>query len=131
MLDTILTSIVGLDEFDCRGIYLVDDETGALELKAHQRLPESFVDRVRHIDEHDPRVQLVMAGKPLHGAASDFSDEIRRDLASIGISSLAVIPSFPTRLSISYGSASRLYSSSRRLDDANFVINNFHGPFLQ
>lgn len=92
ILETSLSKILRLDEFNCRGIYLLDEKTGALDLVAYQGLPESFVRQVRHFDRDAPRVQLVMEGEPVYSASSEFPEDIRKDLEQAKILSLAVIP---------------------------------------
>lgn len=91
-LETILITAFQLEEVDSGGIYLVDEKTGAVNLIVDQGLPQWFVDMVRHFDSDDPRVKLVMEGKPIYQNAKDYPSHIGKELKKEEILSLAVIP---------------------------------------
>lgn len=91
-LNKILTNIFKLNEFDSGSIYLIDKETNGLNLVVHQGLPQVFVDRVKHYDPGDIRLQIIMKGDPIYQKASELPAPIRKDLETDGILVLAVIP---------------------------------------
>jgi PAS domain S-box-containing protein len=91
-LESALSSVFQLEEFDSGGIYLVDEKTGAIDLVEHKKLPQWFVDTAKHFQSDDIRVQLIMKGDPVYQHASDFPSPIGEDLEKEGMCTLAVIP---------------------------------------
>jgi PAS domain S-box-containing protein len=91
-LGSALSTFFQLSEFDSGGIYLVDESTGAVDLVEHQKLPQWFVDTVKHFDSDDIRVQMIMKGDPIYQHTSEFAPSIRGHLQKEGIRTLAIIP---------------------------------------
>src|SRR5436190_8294372 len=58
-LDELLDTATKLEGIDCGGVYLVNQETGALELQAHSGLSGDFVQKVARSEPDAPEVQLV------------------------------------------------------------------------
>ena len=50
---------------DCGGIYMVDHQTGDLNLMQHQGLSDDFVSNASHYHKGSDRYQLVMKGAPI------------------------------------------------------------------
>ena len=57
------TEITGMD---CGGIYLVDEQTGTVDLKLHQCLPKDFVKAAGHFEADSPHAKIVMNGEPVY-----------------------------------------------------------------
>ncbi|MCP3681050.1 MAG: PAS domain S-box protein, partial [bacterium] len=77
---------------DCGGVYLVDTDSGALDLVFHKGLPPEFVKSALHYDADSANAQLIIAGKPIYSRHRELVvslDRIRRDE---GLSAIAVIP---------------------------------------
>lgn len=64
ILSLCLDAAIAVDDMDCGGVYLAEDEK--LVLAAHSGLSDDFVDAVREFDAGDVRYELVMAGEPLY-----------------------------------------------------------------
>ena len=86
-MDAILDATV----FDCGGVYLVDEETGALDPAYHTRgFSEGFVKAVSHYEADSPSARLVRQGKALFMNYEDIPiplDDVRRKegLGAFGI----------------------------------------------
>ncbi|MCP4710351.1 MAG: PAS domain S-box protein, partial [Planctomycetes bacterium] len=91
-LESIMRTVLRLEGFDAGGIYLIDDDSGGMDLITHQGLPQRFVEQVSHYESGDSRFQLIRGGKSVYMSASDFPAEMTQDMESANIHSLAVIP---------------------------------------
>lgn len=80
------------EEFDCAGFYLVNEDTGELDMILHRRLPEKFVEKVGHLEATSPYTRVAMEGKPIYQKTCNFPQVIKKDLESEGILSVAAIP---------------------------------------
>jgi two-component system, cell cycle sensor histidine kinase and response regulator CckA len=76
---------------DCGGFYLLDEKTGAFDLRVHQGLSTEFVKATEHFARDSTNVRLVMRGEPYYGRISDFGAE-EEALRKEGVRFLAVIP---------------------------------------
>ncbi|WP_321508591.1 PAS domain S-box protein [uncultured Methanoregula sp.] len=61
-----LRSAIGISGMDSGGIYLVDKESGSVDLYLSENLGEDFVRLVSHYPAGSPNGQIVMAGKPFY-----------------------------------------------------------------
>ncbi len=64
--DTLRTSLMAairIAEMDAGGIYLIDPETGSLDLVVSHNLGEEFVQSIAHYEPGSPRARMVMEGK--------------------------------------------------------------------
>jgi len=87
-----IETAIQVSGMDCGGIYLVNDNSGDLELAFHKGLSPDFVKSVTHYDAGSDNVRLAMAGQPVYMNLQkpDVSkDDVRR---KEGIRALAVIP---------------------------------------
>lgn len=91
-VNKVFDEFLEFEEFDCAGFYLVDRETGDLDMILHRGLPKGFVEKVSHFDGDSPYTKVVMEGKPLYQKTSDFPPIIREDLESDGILAAVAIP---------------------------------------
>jgi len=93
IFNKILATIMELKEVDCGGIYLVDKNSGALDLAAQINLPQPFIKSASRFEADSPQAGLVMEGKPIHRRYDDVlpgeKDSIRN---GEGLRSVAIIP---------------------------------------
>ena len=101
-----LNDVTGLDEtlrvcldasirisgMDCGGIYLVDKDTGNLDLAFHKGLPENFVKSASHFDAGSSNARLVMAGKPVYSQHQKLDVDINNNRKQENLRAIAVIP---------------------------------------
>ncbi|MCK4763379.1 MAG: PAS domain S-box protein [Candidatus Aminicenantes bacterium] len=62
-----LDAALEASEMDCGGIYLVDENSGAIDMAYHKGLPAAFIEATGHYDADADHAKLVMAGKPVYG----------------------------------------------------------------
>jgi putative nucleotidyltransferase with HDIG domain len=70
-----------LSEMDCGRIYLMDQDSGDLNLICHRNLSPAFVKNVSHYKVDSTYARLVMQGKPIFTRYSEFDlplDEVRK-----------------------------------------------------
>lgn len=91
-LNRLFDNLLEMEEFDCVGFYLFDNETGTLDMIVHRGLPDKFVEKVSHFDADSPYTKVVLEGKALYQKTSDFPSPLREDIQSSGIRSVAAIP---------------------------------------
>ena len=92
VLNRLFDGLLEIEEFDCAGFYLVDEDTGDLDMIVQRGLPEKFVEKVSHLDADSSYAKVVMEGKPIYQKTSDFPPAIREDLQSDGVLAVAAIP---------------------------------------
>jgi putative nucleotidyltransferase with HDIG domain len=76
-LDTMLL----LSEMDCGRIYLIDQDSGDLNLICHRNLSPAFIKSVSHYKADSAHVRLVLQGKPIFTRYSEFDlplSEVRK-----------------------------------------------------
>ena len=79
-LDTVLTACLQIEGIDCGGIYLVNPESGDLELQVYRNLPEKYLSSLSHIKAGNELVEFVMRGKPVYGKKQDSTTEQQLDV---------------------------------------------------
>ena len=89
----ILDAAMSVEGLDSGGIYVVDPDTGAVDLIVHHGVSPEFVELISHFAADAPQVLQVKTGIPFYGRYKDLrqpgSDEIRdRE----GVTSVASIP---------------------------------------
>ena len=65
-LEILLDSCLQIDEINAGGIYLVDEETGDMNLAIHRGLSPNFVEHASHYSVNSPNTRLVMIGQPVY-----------------------------------------------------------------
>ncbi len=91
-LEWLLEAVCKIEPITCAGMYIVDPETGALDLYAHRGISDAFADAVQHYEAQEAETLLVMKGEPVylsHGDVLSPRDEVRRFEGPQG---LAAIP---------------------------------------
>ncbi len=79
-------------KFDSGGIYIRDEESGALELVVHRGLSEAFVKRVSSVKPDSPTMKMVLSGQPIYEEYQNLvvsMDEVRK---KEGLRTIAVAP---------------------------------------
>lgn len=90
-LSSLLNKILEIKAIDSGGIYILDNETGNLELVAHKGLSPKFVEQSTHYEKDDPHTQLVMRGKTVYEAYSNLPiDTTKKKYEEL--KSIAIIP---------------------------------------
>jgi PAS domain S-box-containing protein len=92
-LEILLDSCLQIDEINSGGIYLVDEETGDLNLAIHRGLSPTFVEHASHYSANSPNAKLVMIGQPVYKQSIDFLLTSRDDaLRQENLRAAAIIP---------------------------------------
>ena len=85
-------AVIDISEMDCGAIYLVDEETGALDLVYQKGLPPDFVRNTLHYDADSVNARLVMAGEPVY-YPPQYLAEGREDIYfKEGLRGMAILP---------------------------------------
>jgi PAS domain S-box-containing protein len=91
-LEQLLETATALENIDCGGVYLVNPETGALELEAHCGLGPEFVQRVARYERDAPETELVKEGRVRYPICSVDGNTEGCFWSGDGLRALAVIP---------------------------------------
>jgi PAS domain S-box-containing protein len=76
-----LDTMLQLSEMNCGGIYLIDQDSGDLNLICHRNLSPAFIKSVSHYQADSTRTRLVLQGKPLFTRYSELDlplDKVRK-----------------------------------------------------
>lgn len=66
ILERVLNSTLEIQGLDSGGVYLVSEQTGALDLIVHRGLSAEFVERSKHFSANSPQTKLVMQGQMIY-----------------------------------------------------------------
>ena len=66
-LELCLQAALRISGMESAGIYLLDSQTGALDLNCHAGLSASFFSSVNHLPADSPQVSWARNGRPFHG----------------------------------------------------------------
>jgi len=91
-LELCLDAALSASGFTGGGIYLVDEETGALDLAFHKGLPGDFVRAVSHHEPESEQARFVSRGKPLYTSHQVLSFELSEAEMNAGLRALAALP---------------------------------------
>jgi two-component system, cell cycle sensor histidine kinase and response regulator CckA len=91
-LSLCLEAAITGSQLDSGGFYLLDEQTGALDIRVHRGLSEDFIRAVSHLDPGSPQGGLVMAGKPFYGTYGLNLSPMTEAEQQEGLKLLAVIP---------------------------------------
>ncbi len=81
-----------ISEMDCGIIYLVDEETGALDLVYQKGLPPDFVRNTLHYDADSVNARLVMAGEPVYYSLQYLAEGREGIHFKEGLQGMAILP---------------------------------------
>ncbi len=91
-LEQLLETVTALEGIDCGGVYLMNQETGALELEAHSGLSPEFVQKVARYERNAPETWLVKEGRVRYPICSADGNTEGCFWSGDGLRALAVIP---------------------------------------
>ena len=91
-LTACLETAIRMAGMDRGGIYLLDDNTGALDLAVHKGLSPDFVRTVSHYDTDSPNARFVMAGKPVYTRHQELEPPLGDAGLREGLCALAIVP---------------------------------------
>ena len=92
-LEILLDSCLQIDEIDAGGIYLVDEETGDLNLSIYRGLSPTFIEHASYYSDNSPNAKLVMIGQPVYKQNIDLLLTSRDDpLRQENLRATAIIP---------------------------------------
>jgi len=91
-LERLLATATTLEGIDCGGVYLVNSETGALELEAHCGLSPEFVQKVARYEPDAPETWLAKEGRVRYPICSAQSNTEGCFWSGEGLRALALIP---------------------------------------
>ncbi|HWW01417.1 MAG TPA: PAS domain-containing protein [Candidatus Acidoferrum sp.] len=91
-LDRLLQAATGLEGIDCGGVYLLDEESGALGLEAHVGLSPGFVSQVATFGAGSREAWLVKEGRPLYPICAPGWNTEDAFWVGEGLRALAVLP---------------------------------------
>ncbi len=83
---------IRISGMDCGGIYLVDKNTGNLDLVFHKGLPEKFVKSALHFNANSDNARLIMKGKPVYSQHQKLDVNINNNRIQENLRAIAVIP---------------------------------------
>ncbi|HEX3050464.1 MAG TPA: PAS domain S-box protein [Aggregatilineaceae bacterium] len=93
ILHHVLTAAVQIEGIDCGGVYLVDQETGDMNLITHIGLSAEFVKSSSHFKAIDPHTQMAMTGMPSYQSFVNRGLESQGNLHhQAGLCALVIIP---------------------------------------
>jgi PAS domain S-box-containing protein len=87
-----LDSAIDLSGMDCGGIYLVDEDSGNLDLAIQKGLNDDFVESTSHYDANSVNAQLVMAGNPVYGRYQELGTPLSETDHRETLRAIAVVP---------------------------------------
>lgn len=91
-LAALLAAALQLPDLDCGGAYLLDEDTGDLNLTTHSGLSETFISQIRHRPATSDESGLVRERVPYYSRAADFPPFMAALLQAEGLSLIAVFP---------------------------------------
>jgi PAS domain S-box-containing protein len=91
-LEQLLDTATTLEGIDCGGVYLINQETGELELEAHSGLSPEFIQKAARYDPDAPETFLVKEGKVCYPICSVDGNTEGCFWSGDGLRALAVIP---------------------------------------
>ncbi|HEY9159770.1 MAG TPA: PAS domain S-box protein [Desulfomonilia bacterium] len=83
---------MGIPGIDCAGVYIINRETGYMEMKASKGCSEKFIKRVSRFAPGSPQIQMIEKGIPVYGLYSVLfptSDKVR---IREGLKAFSLIP---------------------------------------
>ncbi|MBN2367394.1 PAS domain S-box protein [Candidatus Woesearchaeota archaeon] len=87
-----LEKLMSIDEIDCGGIYLVDNEVKELELIHHVGLPASFIKETTSYKFKSSQYRIVMKSQPIFTRYDRLSVRKDNQKKKEGIKAIAVLP---------------------------------------
>ena len=83
---------INISGMDCGGVYLVDKDSGAMDLAFHKGLSAAFVNRISHYDRDSDSMCLIMAGKPVYKRYEEIMPDTDKARCNEKLRAIAIIP---------------------------------------
>ncbi|MBN1288691.1 MAG: PAS domain S-box protein [Actinobacteria bacterium] len=92
--EKILDSVLRIESVDSGGIYVMDPETGAIDLAVHRGLSDEFISAVSHYDPDSARslVEILKTGEIRYGMYEDTVADIDDTRKKEGLKATAIVP---------------------------------------
>ncbi len=87
-----IEAALDLSEMAGGGVYLLDDDSAALDLVVHQGLSPEFVSMVSHFEADSAHTRLVTAGKPVYSEYSRLGLPLNGTVQREGLLGSAIVP---------------------------------------
>lgn len=87
-----LDAAIKVSKMDSGGLYLVDDNSGDLNLKVHSGLSSDFVANASHYVADSPSARIVMKGNPIYTHYKKLGIPIPKSRQKENIRGMAIIP---------------------------------------
>lgn len=91
-LELCLDAALHVSDMDCGGVYLIDKNTGDLELRCHKGLSPAFIESVSRFSRDSENVKVVHAGRPSFDSFQRLPVPKDDVLSREGLRAIAVIP---------------------------------------
>jgi PAS domain S-box-containing protein len=120
LMSQTIAMTMGIPGIDCAGLYIINRETGYLEMKASKGCSEKFIKKVSRFAPGSPQIQMIEKGLPIYGLYSVLfptSDKVR---IREGLKAFSFIPAMHEGKAIA-----ALAIASRTLDDIPLYAREF------
>ncbi len=91
-LEISLAAAIDISGMERGGVYIVDDRTRAVDLKAWRNLPEELTREISHYPPDSSYARIIQGGQPIFLSRSDLESGTHRFTQEGGVQSLAIIP---------------------------------------
>ena len=91
-LNICLNVAIRISRMDSGGIYLIDDDSGDMELEVHFGLSDDFITTASYYKADSPSVQLVMKGQPIYTPYKNMNIPLPEARLKEDIRAIAIIP---------------------------------------
>ncbi len=88
----LLDHLMQIQDIDVAGLYLVEKETGAIDMVAHRGVTPEFVEKMNHFDKDSRRVLVAMKGVPIYFDRDGGDNPYREVKEKEGLGAVAVLP---------------------------------------
>ncbi|WP_318349291.1 PAS domain S-box protein [Aquipluma nitroreducens] len=85
----VIHSMLQVEDIHAAGVYLINEQTGNLELVAHKGFSSEFIDSVRQYSPEEVHFQIIRKGEPVYGFYSEVIKNsglfVRENLKQVGV----------------------------------------------
>lgn len=87
-----LDAAIRVSKMDAGGVYLINHESGSIDLACQKGLGDDFVRKNSHFSLKDPIAGVVMQGNPIYDLLPEMNVKFDENFTLEGLQALAVIP---------------------------------------
>lgn len=91
-LDVLLKATMKIEYIDGGGVYIVNEETGELDLISHIGLSDKFIKNVLHYPSDAPNTKMIMQGKAIYSSVINLPPEVQPVLKKEKLRAMAIVP---------------------------------------